>query len=179
MACALTRVHLVSRVLALGISVLTAAPALASSVDRLVALTGDAPSVTVYHCTACPPSVDRRSLSYVVPDLPAGTERTELRKVHGELKIVRAEAWLGGSAVTFVSKASDQAIRMARATGALPRDTLHAEADMNATTPSDGPASEIDRDMTTAALTQASATAVAPPSASREIDEHSFELRLD
>jgi hypothetical protein len=43
-----------------------------------------------------------------VPELvlKSGTQRIEVKTVNGVLKVFRTEAWMGGSPVTYVSKAS-------------------------------------------------------------------------
>lgn len=62
-------------------------------------------SMIVKSCSSCPtlkPKED--AVTYTVPTLPEGTQKTEIREINGEKKLVRTEAWLGGSPVVFISK---------------------------------------------------------------------------
>jgi hypothetical protein len=75
-----------------------------SSIDRIK--TGDTGrSITTIHCPACAPLKSRKAALQAVM-LKPGTQKVEIREVNGELKVFRTEAWLGGSPVTYVSKAS-------------------------------------------------------------------------
>jgi len=84
--------------------ILAAAPALASSITPLDSH-GERHSVIVKHCEGCPPPRPREDLSrYKVPVLETGPQKTEIVDINGEKKIVRTDAWLGGSPVVHVSK---------------------------------------------------------------------------
>lgn len=157
-----------------GIAFASALPALtplsvrASSIDYVYTPPASAPSVTVLHCTDCPAlKPDVRAVTYVVPDLMPGTDRTEIKDIHGEMKRVRAEAWLGGSPVTFVSKASDAEIRIARGEPATPPLTILARAAGDA---GGGVSAHtrmnvaVDAAMTTASLSPATAVSIASAS---------------
>lgn len=93
--------------------VYAAGPAAASSIDNITSGEAVNSSVATVSCEACPPLQPKKKPSYVVPDLAPGTDRVELKEIHGEVKSVRTEAWLGGSPVIFVNDASDDAIRAA------------------------------------------------------------------
>jgi hypothetical protein len=150
--------------------VYTAGPAAASSIDNITSGEAVNSSVATVSCAACPPLQPKRKPSYVVPDLAPGTDRVELKEVHGEVKSVRTEAWLGGSPVIFVNDASDVAIRAAGMQTGEP-----AVADVSASTHR-GEIAEFSIDHT--AKTAAVAASMASE-ASRKIDPAIFDLRLD
>lgn len=58
-------------------------------------------------CTDCP-TPKPKTAGYVVPDVPHGQSHFELKLVKGEQMIYRADAMLGGSPVTFISKATPE-----------------------------------------------------------------------
>ncbi len=60
------------------------------------------------HCPALKPEL--KSKTYIVPELKTGTQTTQIRNINGEQKVVRIEAWMGGSPVTFISKATPEAL---------------------------------------------------------------------
>ncbi|MEB2846936.1 hypothetical protein GAO09_16545 [Rhizobiales bacterium RZME27] len=82
-------------------------PALASSITEL-ATTGAKGSIVEKLCTACGAVTvakeDDGAGIYKVPTLGADVQRTEIRDINGEEKLVRTEGWWGGSPVTFISK---------------------------------------------------------------------------
>jgi hypothetical protein len=84
---------------------MAAATANAESSIDIVKTSDVAPSIDHIRCTACAPM---KSKKVAVPDvvLKPGTQKVEIKQVNGELKVFRTEAWLGGSPVTYVSKAS-------------------------------------------------------------------------
>lgn len=94
---------------------LTASSAMASSflsVDGATKTSGN--SIETRVCVDCPaaqPKIVNRG--YVVPELPFGTQTMIVREINGEQKVVRTEAWLGGSPVVFFSKASPEALAAA------------------------------------------------------------------
>lgn len=53
-------------------------------------------------CTAIQPKADETT--YKVPVLAHGTQKTEIIDIDGEKKLVRTEAWFGGSPVIHISK---------------------------------------------------------------------------
>jgi hypothetical protein len=81
----------------------------AGSIDRLQS-GGTEPSIDHVTCPQCAPLKSR--VREEVPDvvLAPGTQKIEFRKVGGVLKVFRTEAWMGGSPVTYVSKASTDLI---------------------------------------------------------------------
>jgi len=67
-------------------------------------------------CADCPPiKPEIAKKDYVVPELPVGTQTMVIRQINGEQQVVRTEAWLGGSPVVFVSKASPESLAAAGA----------------------------------------------------------------
>lgn len=58
-------------------------------------------------CSDCPAPKPKTS-GYLVPDVPKGQSRFELKTVKGEQLIYRADAMLGGSPVLFISKATPE-----------------------------------------------------------------------
>ncbi|CZT34396.1 plant virulence effector HPE1-like domain-containing protein [Rhizobium sp. 9140] len=159
------------------IPALTPSSALASSIEYVRTPPVSAPSVTVLHCKDCPAlKPDVRAVTYVVPDLAPGTDRTEVKDINGEMKLVRAEAWLGGSPVTFISKASDEQIRIARGEPAIPPLTILATAEGDAGGGAAAATSmnvAVDATATTASLSPATAVSIASASvASSPLADH-------
>ncbi len=166
-------------------SLVAASTASASSLENVISGEHVNSSISQLSCGQCPPLVVKKRTSYIVPDVAPGTDRVELKEINGEMKLVRTEAWLGGSPVVFVSKATDLDIKQAHAaeesTGDLARaataDAQPAEAQATAT-----PAI-IDTAAKTSALSMASmaAPAVVTPedSHSQEVDLENFQLRLN
>ena len=150
--------------------VYAAGPAAASSIDNITSGEAVNSSVATVSCEACPPLQPKRKPSYVVPDLAPGTDRVELKEIHGEVKSVRTEAWLGGSPVIFVNDASDDAIRAAGMETSEP-----AVADISSSTlPASIAEISIDHTAKTAAVAASMAS-----DGSRKIDPAAFDLRLD
>jgi hypothetical protein len=91
--------------------------AMASSflpIDNQSRTSGD--SIEQKVCSDCPPIKPvAGKRNYVVPQLPAGTQTMVVKQIDGEQKVVRTEAWLGGSPVVFISKASPEALAAAGA----------------------------------------------------------------
>jgi hypothetical protein len=165
-------------------SLLAAGSATASSVEVVKAGQDANNSVSQLSCTHCPPPVVTKKTSYVVPDVAPGTDRVELKQIDGEMKLVRTEAWLGGSPVVFITKASEEAVKAAQLEmapptehlGKAPADALPVEAQATATL------SVIDGTVKTGAVSAASVAgmaAVTPrDSHSQEVDLENFQLRL-
>ncbi|EUC01365.1 hypothetical protein PMI07_003350 [Rhizobium sp. CF080] len=80
--------------------------AFASSITVINSTHQTGVSIVTKTCANCPAAVARKSeeAAYTVPDLPAGTQKTEIIEINGEKKLARTEAWLGGSPVIHVSK---------------------------------------------------------------------------
>jgi hypothetical protein len=97
------------RVFLLAPIVAMAATAHAGSIDVLRSDRTDR-SIDYVTCARCAPL--KSTANQEEPDitLEPGTQRVEIRKVNGVLKVFRTEAWLGGSPVTYVSKASTDLI---------------------------------------------------------------------
>jgi hypothetical protein len=84
---------------------IAASPAAASSIETLSTIPLSNPkSVTNIHCTAC---VEHQKAAkpktYNVPSLPDGQQRLVVGVRNGKPALMRTEAWMGGSPVTFVS----------------------------------------------------------------------------
>ncbi|WP_018238979.1 plant virulence effector HPE1-like domain-containing protein [Ensifer sp. BR816] len=155
---------------------LAAGTATASSVEDVTSGTAVNSSVATISCSQCPPLQPKKKVSYVVPELAPGTAKLELKEIDGEMKSVRTEAWLGGSPVVFVNKASEDVIKAA-AMKADPAPTGAAATSIAAV-------AAVDRTAKTAAV--AIVARAEPVSASmdggsrsQEFDPSGFELRLD
>lgn len=162
--------------------VFAAGSAFASSVETVTTSTGDNASIAAVSCAQCPPLIVKKKLSYIVPEVANGTERVELKELNGKMKLVRTEAWLGGSPVVFISTASDDVIKAAQAKS-LPQPVVAGTVDAN---PADAQAAAViavDTSTKTSALgtisaeTTKSITAQMAPS--REFDPADFQLRLN
>jgi hypothetical protein len=139
--------------------VLASGSAFGSSITTLSGVAAQAPSIAMAPCIDCPPLAPRTETStYQVPTLPAGTQKTEIRDVAGEKKLVRTESWLGGSPVVYVSKLNDWDMDWAPEQIASPADNVDFAA-------------------TTGALTHAG-MAPGPAVSSSDLAVNSFELRL-
>jgi hypothetical protein len=85
--------------------VLASSTAFASSITTIAGAHGAGPSIVQKRCAVCEPLKPRaEASSYRVPDLEYGAQKTDIVEIDGEKKIVRTEAWLGGSPVIHVSK---------------------------------------------------------------------------
>jgi hypothetical protein len=150
------------------ILVLASGTAFGSSITSLSGSPNAVPSVVIKHCDDCPaptPAPDRSA--YRVPGLPSGTQKVEVREIDGEKKLVRTEAWLGGSPVTFVSKLQDWEKDSAVA-GVEPSANAPTQAPVHAAAPArDG----ID--------TAATTSAVSPERAAGPLAMDHFDLRLN
>jgi hypothetical protein len=156
--------------------VLAAGTAAASSVEDVISGEAVNSSVATISCADCPPLQQKKNTSYIVPDLEPGTDRVELKEIDGEVKSVRTEAWLGGSPVVFVSRASDEAIKAAAMEADQAAPAL-ASAD-SAT----APFLDIDETAKTSAvgiLSREPVSASLVGAGSREFDPSTFTLRLN
>ncbi|MDP9838373.1 hypothetical protein J2T09_003140 [Neorhizobium huautlense] len=85
-------------------------PVLASSITQLPE-TGAKNSIVRHLCSACgAPMAARKDDGagvYKVPTLGTDIQRTEIRDINGQAKLVRTEGWWGGSPVTFISNMPD------------------------------------------------------------------------
>jgi hypothetical protein len=87
--------------------VLAAGTAQAQSITPLdAARHGSTTSMVAKTCGDCPPPVDRadKEGGYKVPLLKDGVQSVAIMEIDGEKKIVRTEAWMGGSPVVYISK---------------------------------------------------------------------------
>lgn len=139
--------------------------ALASSIEPIGQAPAASDSIVQINCTGCPPLVNvKLKKTYRVPVLTDGVQQVELRESDGKREIIRTDAWMGGSPVTFVSSSTAWFDKAGNATVAgLP-------APAPATMPADG----IDATARTAALPPAEPV-FAPPT----LDAENFQLRLN
>lgn len=82
-----------------------ASPVAASSIENVVSGGSTNGSVVSVDCRECPPLKPKdEQASYKVPVLTTGIQKVEVVNQDGERKLLRTEAWMGGSPVLFVSK---------------------------------------------------------------------------
>lgn len=178
------RFHLI-----LASALIVAGPAFASSIEK-VGVTTTAGSIVVKSCADCPaPKPVAHRDSYIVPALRTGTQTIEMKDINGQKKVVRTEAWMGGSPVVYISNPpKDETAQPAATAPAAPApvaasmistqtQAIEAAAiGMTAAPPRDG----IDKTTTTAALD--TDPAAAPPGEAattiKSLDSSKFELRL-
>lgn len=98
------------RISVLILASLLASPAAASSIDLVKGMPAGKISESMMHisCEHCAPA----PAVATSPVLKPGEQTVELKMIDGEQKIVRTEAWLGGSPVVFVSAATPEAIAL-------------------------------------------------------------------
>ncbi|MVA26039.1 plant virulence effector HPE1-like domain-containing protein [Agrobacterium vitis] len=77
----------------------------ASSIEIIGGGNVATPSISAMSCTTCPPSAQIKAPEQAQETLAEGTQRIELRDTNGHKQLLRTEAWLGGSPVTYVQKA--------------------------------------------------------------------------
>lgn len=58
-------------------------------------------------CETCPPIKTTDDSEYKVPVLRGSIQSISLMEIDGERKIVRTDAWMGGSPVVYISKVPD------------------------------------------------------------------------
>ncbi|MDO6962659.1 plant virulence effector HPE1-like domain-containing protein [Rhizobium alvei] len=140
-------------------------------------------SIETITCSACAPLEEKKPEGVPEIVLAPGTQKVETREINGELKVFRTEAWLGGSPVTYVSKAPPamqaefEDERAKENAAAHPADNAPADAAQV----NDGDAIDINA--------KTSAVAATPPEAGKEIkveapkaamfDPSKLELRLN
>jgi hypothetical protein len=107
---------------------LTCGSAMASSIQPMESQPAGKSSLSIVSksCTDCPApqGVALVKKQYIVPELKTGTQTMVVRTINGEQKVVRTEAWLGGSPVVFVTKATPEALAAAN----VPSDGIDATA---------------------------------------------------
>lgn len=154
---------------------LVAGSATAASVEAVVSGSTDNASVATISCAECPPLQTKKKVTYVVPTIGAQGETVELKEINGEMRMVRTEAWLGGSPVVFVSKPPKDVIKAATSKSGDP-------AVATAATAADGDRPEA-HDVAPLVIDQTAKTAAVGASmseqGSRQFDPNSLELRLD
>jgi len=95
--------------------VLAGGSAMASSIQSIDGtMRGDKTSIVEKSCAECPPlKPQEREKEYTVPTLAPGTQSVAIQTIDGEKRVVRTEAWMGGSPVMFVSKPTPEALAAA------------------------------------------------------------------
>lgn len=84
--------------------VLASSSAMASSIEVIHGNRTGNGSVVSVTCEGCPKlAVKIKPLAETAPALAPGTQDISVRDVDGKKQMVRREAWLGGSPVTYVS----------------------------------------------------------------------------
>ena len=125
-------------------------------------------SIDFVTCAECP-ALKTKIVEEPEVTLKPGTQTIEVRKVNGELKVFRTEAWLGGSPVTFVSKASGDLIIKQSAEN-VPADDPKAAPVL------------IDKDATTSAVSadmDAQPAIAEKPKQVQALDPQTLQLRLN
>jgi hypothetical protein len=85
--------------------VFASSAAFASSITPVGGVHPSSPSIIEKRCADCPDVTPKaHGPAYKVPELAQGTQKMEIIDINGEKKLVRTEAWLGGSPVIHVSK---------------------------------------------------------------------------
>jgi hypothetical protein len=157
--------------------VLASGTAFGSSITVLNGAAGQSPSIIDRNCADCPaPEPKADQSSYHVPVLKAGTQKTEIIEINGEKKLVRTEAWSGGSPVVFVSKLPDWLKGDAAIASLNPSSDGSTEAGIEGATASgDG----VDIDTTTSAVSNLPVAEIAKTEAApAPLALASFDLRL-
>ncbi|MEI2297799.1 plant virulence effector HPE1-like domain-containing protein [Ensifer sp. MJa1] len=161
---------------------LAAGTAAAQSVEAVVSGSTDNASVATVSCPQCPPLQSKKKVTYVVPTIDHGTETIELKKINGEMKVVRTEAWLGGSPVVFVSKPSQGIMQAASKGDDTATITVSNDADVENPDMPEEKMLTIDQTARTAAVTPVSASMAPAPvveDGSQHFDPSALELRLN
>ena len=181
---------------------IAAGAAQASSIEKLAPTLGSKSSIIVFGCPSCVEAAKKAEEEKLAPPLAPGSQSVEVRMVDGKPMVYRTDNWLGGSAVTWVSKGTPlelQAYGLEPETdtkiAATPVDGIHPEdpafsiveapsnleTEVAQTPKASGPASEgaetaskmIDRSATTSAIIADAASGPKPFDASK------MELRLN
>jgi hypothetical protein len=149
----------------------------AASVESVKTGTDKVRSIETIHCEKCVQQAKKKVAPAAI-ELAPGTQKVELRTVNGETKVYRTEAWLGGSPVVFVSKASDAMI--AKHVTDAPVEKIAAMADDK---PVEQPVAlgpdMIDENAMTSAVTADVGAAVKVEPKKAAFDADKLELRID
>ncbi len=172
------------RVLLFSLAGLAATSAHASSIEPIATANAKSPSITQMPCTQCPPLAAKKASSYVVPVVEPGTERVEIKEIDGHMHLLRTEAWLGGSPVVFVTKASEDVVKASEAARQLKGETAATVIDPMPAAAAASATIDLSVDPTakTASLSVDSAEKLAEAASaeprSQEIDLENYQLRL-
>lgn len=83
--------------------VLASGSAMASSIELIQGDRTGNDSILSVSCSACPALEPKVNKQQTTAPLAVGTQDISIRDVKGTKQILRTDAWLGGSPVTFVS----------------------------------------------------------------------------
>lgn len=92
-----------------GTMAMAASAAHAGSIEVIRKDDDSAKSIEKVSCPICAP-LKKKKAEIAEISLAPGTQKVEVKQVDGVLKVYRTEAWLGGSPVIYVSKASTDLI---------------------------------------------------------------------
>ena len=157
----------------------SAASAQAGSIDVIATSGNNARSIQTITCDGCVTRA-RKKVEPAV-ELAPGTQKIEIREVNGVRKVFRTEAWLGGSPVTYVSKALPDTAVVAAEQPAKPENVATAP-EIAVEHSADSPEGDmIDEKATTSAVTADAGAEVkvevAPKAAA--FDPGKLELRIN
>jgi hypothetical protein len=155
--------------------VFSGSAAFASSITHIGGTQPSGKSIIVKSCTGCVAEAAKtETSSYNVPELMAGTQKTEIIEVHGKKKLARTEAWFGGSPVVYVSKVpawmQEKAVAQA--------STDEAEAPQAQSAAGDVTRDGIDADATTSAVEATDNTMKAAIASPTTLALKGFQLRV-
>jgi hypothetical protein len=149
----------------------------AASIDSVKTGVDKSRSIEAIHCAKCVQEAKKKVAPAAI-ELAPGTQKVELRTVDGVTKVYRTEAWLGGSPVVFVTKASDAMI--AKHIVDKPAENIAARADEKPIEqPAAADANLIDETSTTSAVTADMGAAIKIEPKTAAFDAGKLELRID
>jgi hypothetical protein len=169
------------RVHILALAALSAAfAAEAASIDDIKTGRANPTSIQTITCKTC--QQQPRKAVAQAPELEPGTQKVELREVGGVMKVYRTEAWLGGSPIVFVSKATPDLISAMATTTPAGHDILSSGAapgEVPATPPATLDANLIDEGAKTSAVTADIGAEAKVETRRAAFDVGTLELRLN
>jgi hypothetical protein len=149
----------------------------AASIDSVKTGVDKVRSIEKIHCANCVQEARKKAAPAAI-ELAPGTQKVELRTIDGVTKVYRTEAWLGGSPVVFVTKASDAMI--AKHVTDKPAENIAVKVDEKPVQqPAAADANMIDESATTSAVTADMGAAIKIEPKKAAFDTGKLELRLD
>lgn len=161
-----------------------ASTAHAGSVDVYKPTSGTRKAIIEIGCPACVRAAEQAAAKDVVT-LEQGEQIIELRDTGSGMMVYRTEAWLGGSPVTMVSKASEADLI---AHGAASAETQHAAAPETEVEPGDAEAvatvepaaaKPVIANASTPGIDAETTSALAPAANAVPFDPSTYQLRLN